>query len=543
MKLRNVLTICLAGMALSLSAQTHLEGEEYFKADQYDNARTLLNRNLNNSGTDKGVSYYYLGRICLLEKKTNEAASLFQKGIEANPEYAYNYVGLGEVDLLKKDTKAADVNFKLAEKFGKKDAGIQVAIARAYYDTDATLYGKEIEKRIAKARKTNMESPEIYIFEGDMAADQKDWGDAGAKYEMAVTYDPKATGAYVKYANLFRQVNPDYSVNMLKKLLSITPNSALGQRELANAYYQMAKYQEAAQNYGNYVNNPNHFKEDEDRYSFLLFYDGEYQKGYDYATELLKSNPDNFTARRYQFMNAAQIESMADQLLPMAEQLWQIHKTDVKKYPFAPIDFTLIADELNRAKRNEEAVAVLEDAMQEIPGNANFNKQLATVYVDLNDLAKASDAYEGFITKSKEPDYNNFVQQAIYSYYAGAQYMNADKDKSDSYFNKAIENATKASEMAPAQYKPKKILGDVAMAKAPKGEAATVAAPYYSESIILLENSSDPSRYKSDAKAMYNYLGNFYLDKKDNAKAKEYFQKTLELDPENAAIIKLVNSL
>lgn len=543
MKLRRIITICFAGMTLTLAAQTHLEGEEYFKADQFNNAKTLLNRNLNNSGTDKGVSYYYMGRISLLEKKEAEAAKYFELGAQANPDYAYNFVGLGEISLRQGDTKVADENFKTAEKLGKKEAGVQVAIARAYYDVDATKYAKEIDKRMAKARKLEMDSPEIYIFEGDMAADKQDWGAAGAKYEMAANYDPQATGAYVKYANLFKQVNPDYSVKMLKKLLETSPNSALGQRELANAYYQMQNYKDAAIEYGKYVNNPNHFKEDEDRYAFLLFYDSEYKKGYDYATKLLQENPNNFTAMRYQFMNAAQIKEMENQLLPMAEALYAAHKQNPTVNKFAPIDFTLIADELNRAKKSEEAVAVLQEAMKEMPNNSNFDKQLASIYVDLNDLPKAADAFSAYMKKSKEPDYNDYVQLAIYEYFAGVQLKDSDATKSASYYDAASANANKASSIAPQQYKPKKILGDIAVAKASKAEAAFAGEPLYSEAIVLLESSKDPSRYKSDAKAMYNYLGNYYLEKKDVAKAKEYFNKVVELDPTNEAYRKFVESL
>lgn len=53
-----------------------------------------------------------------------------------------------------------------------------------------------------------MKNPDYYIFEGDLASEKKDWGDAGAKYEMATSYDPEASYAYVKYANLFTMVNP-----------------------------------------------------------------------------------------------------------------------------------------------------------------------------------------------------------------------------------------------------------------------------------------------------------------------------------------------
>lgn len=543
MRLKTILTACLAGLALTAAAQTHKEGVEYYKADQMENARTLLERNLNNPGTDKAVAYYYLGQIQLEDGNPSKAAEYFEKGLQANPDYAYNYVGLGQIQLANNAPKEAARNFKEAENHGKKDPSLQVAIARAYYNVNPVEYEKEISKKIEKARKMNIEEPDVYIFEGDVLADQKDWGGAGAKYEMAVNYDANEPAAYVKYANLFRQVNIDYAINMLQKLLQNNPGSALGQRQLANVYYDKGDFAQAAQQYGNYVKNPNHFKEDEDRYSFLLFYDGKYQEGYDYATQLLAGNPDNFTAMRYQFMNAAQLKDLGDQLLPMAERLYAAQKANPSKNKFAPIDYTLIADEFARDKKYPEAVTVLQEGMLAIPGNANFNKQLAGIYVDANDLPKASDAFAGYIEKTKEPDYNDFVQQALYSYFAGVQDLTADPAAAAKYFALASDNCQKASSIAPNQYKPKKILADIAIANAPKEKVASAGQPLYEEAIVLLENSQDPSRYKSDAKAMYNYLGNYYLDQKNIAKAKEYFNKYLTLDPDNADYRKFVESL
>ena len=134
MKFRFLFSAAFVAAALTTMAQTHVEGREYYKANQLHNAKELLVRNLNNAGTDKAVSNYYLGLIALEEGKDADAASHFNAGIQANPEYAYNYVGLGACDLRKKDKSAAEKNFKTAEGFAKKDAELQIDIARAYYD-------------------------------------------------------------------------------------------------------------------------------------------------------------------------------------------------------------------------------------------------------------------------------------------------------------------------------------------------------------------------------------------------------------------------
>lgn len=543
MKFKGILSLCLAGFAISASAQTHVEGEEYYKADQFDNAKDLLTRSLNNSATDKAVSDYYLGLISLRDKKNAEAQEYFQKGIQANPEYAYNYVGLGQIKLLAGDEKGASADFKDAEKLSKKDPALHIAIARAYDNADPVKYEKEIAKRVEKARKINMESPEIYIFEGDQLKEQKEFGDAAAKYEMAANYNSNATEAYVKYANLFTMVNPQYAVTMLQKLLEVNPTSALGQRELAIAYYNNKDYANAANEYSKYVKNPSHFKQDENRYAFLLFYGGKYKEGYDYATQLLQADPKNFTAQRYQFMNAAQLPELKEQLLPMAEALLAAHKANPKENKFAAIDYTLISDEFSSAKRPDEAIAVLKEAIAEDPDNAAFNKNLAMKYVDANNITEASKAYKGYLEKTEKPGYNDFIQQATFSFYAGVENQEANPEEAAKFFNEVNEYADKAGEILPDNYKPVMLHGDVAKQTATKELAASAAVEVYTKALQMLESSADPLKYTRDAKTLYNYLGNYYLDQKDTAKAKEYFNRYKTFDPQNEEYAKFVEGL
>ncbi len=539
MNYKSLIALVLAGSAFSALAQTHAEGVEYYEAGQLSNAKELLQRNINNAGTDKAVGYYYQGLISLSDNNADEARAFFNKGVEANPEYAFNYIGLGQLDLIANNPKEAEANFKKAEGLDKKDPAVQIAIARAYNAVNPELYAKVITKRVDKARKIDMKDPSIYIFEGDILAQAKDYGAAGAKYEMALNYDPNATAAYFKYANLFSQVNPEYGIDMLQKLLDLNPDSALGQRSLANAYYNQGMYKEAAAEYGKYVNNPNHFKQDEDRYAFLLFYGGDYQKGYDYASQLLSKDPSNFSALRFQFMNAAQLPAMADQMLPMAEALYNAHMSNPEKNVFAPIDYTLIGDEFQKAKKLDEAKAVLEEGIKNLPTNAALYKQLSMLNVDRGDMPGASNAYDGYIANTKEPGFNDNWQAAVFAYYAGVQNKENDPAAADAFFQKALKFGDVAAEQYPSMYRPAKLKGDVAMQKGQNEEAIQ----YYIQSIDLLEKMDDTSRFAGDAKNLYNAVGNAYLDKKDKETAKRYFNGYLKYDPDNADYRKFVESL
>lgn len=540
-----ILSFAAAALAISAMAQTHKDGVEYYEAGQYSNAKELLERNMNNSGTDKAVAYYYQGLIALQNDKTAEAAKYFNLGAEANPDYAYNYVGLGQIDLKSGTPKVAEANFKKAEALGKKDAGVQIAIARAYDAVDPSLYEKEITKRLEKARKINLQDPDIYIFEGDVKARNKEYGSAGASYEMALNYDPNATAAYFKYANLFSQVNPEYGINMLQKLLRLNPNSALGQRSLANAYYDQNRFQEAATEYGKYVKNPNHFKQDEDRYAFLLFYGGDYKAGYDYATKLLQENPNNFTAMRYQFMNAAQIPAMSDQLLPMAQKLYAAHLKDPKANSMAPIDYTLISEEFAKNKEIskdeaiDSAISVLNNGIEAYPTNAAFDKSLSMLYVDKNDMAGACNAYDKYLNKTKDPGYNDMIQAAIFAFYAGVQSKN-DPALANKYYDQASSFTDKAAELYPGMYRPNKIKGDIALNKGDNNAAIN----YYIQAIEQLDKmDGDKSRYLSDAKTLFGAVAKSYITKGDKAAARKYVEGYLKYDPNNADFTTLLKSL
>ena len=179
-----------------------------------------------------------------------------------------------------------------------------------------------------------------------------------------------------------------------------------------------------------------------------------------------------------------------------------------------------------------------------MPDNANFNKQLAMTYLESNNMAGASDAYEGYLAKLEAPDFNDYSQQATFSFYAGVESKQNDPAKAEQFFTKAYDYATKMEAALPGNYRPYKIYGDIAMQRAASdAEAKTVAFPQYSEAALLIEKSENPSRYARDAKTIYNYLGNYYLDQKDVEKAKENFNKYLQYDPDNEGYRKFVEGL
>ena len=143
---------------------------------------------------------------------------------------------LGSLLLKSGDAKGAQEQFKQARNFGKKNAVLLTDIARAYYDADPVAYKKELDKAITDAKKADKTCAAIYILEGDMLAPNS-IGDAVGYYEMAWNYDTQNQfpEAYVKYAQVYFSVNPQFAIQRLQELVQKNPNSALAQRELARS--------------------------------------------------------------------------------------------------------------------------------------------------------------------------------------------------------------------------------------------------------------------------------------------------------------------
>lgn len=144
---RTFLFSALAASMLGAMAQGgYQDGIDYFKADYPDEAAIILNKTIDDPASDKALSYYYLGAIDLRKNNTAAAVANFDKGIAANPQCGYNYIGKGQVELMNGNASAAEKLFKEGISTNKKEKGaLCAAVARAYFNVDPIKYAKKIE--------------------------------------------------------------------------------------------------------------------------------------------------------------------------------------------------------------------------------------------------------------------------------------------------------------------------------------------------------------------------------------------------------------
>lgn len=528
-------------------ASDYTDGIEYFKADQPDNARTILERTINDPSTNKSEAYYYLGEIAFQNKDYTKAAEYYAKGLEADPENAYNLVGQGKLQLTT-DKKAAEKLFKEALKKNKKDAGVNLAIAKAYYETAVPGY----EKYLANARKADKTFPDIYLFEGDILANQGRNGDACGYYEMAINFDPNCVEAYVKYSHMYFDINPEMAIGKLEELLQKAPESALAQRELAEAYYKNQQYAKAAAAYETYVANPNHFEEDRARLATLLFYSKRFDESYNLAKSILAKEPDNFVLNRVILYNLFEL-SRYSEAKAVAEKFFSLPEN--VRHTFLSRDYECYGDLLLELDEPNEAVTSFLKAFELDSTNISLLKKISAAYEAAEEFPLSIKFYSQYMDHASDNlrvmDYFRFGQTC---YRVGM----ADTIGGQAYLMKADTLFAKVIEQAPDNY-----LGYMWRARAAAGRdpetTLGTAKPYYEQTIeVLNQDSTNLSKSRVAAYIeSYRYLGYYNFLKAYSeeavqfpAKAKEYkdntrlyWNKMLEFDPNNKDIEEALKTL
>lgn len=271
MKQKIISLLLTLSCALSIHAQNMKDGIDYCKGGYYDDAIAVLEKCMVNPDTDKGMAYYYIGLAELGKKDVQKAQEALSKSIEnANGSSVEPLLASGALALLNSDSKGAEGYFKKAEKQDKESPSVLREIARVYVMVDPVSYASQIEKFKDKCMKKGTKGQWAYsLITGDLAGDT---GDAAGFYEMAMNSDDNdKIEATVKYARVFEDVNPEYSISMYQEYRMNFPC----EMNIIDVLYpkllmKMGKYSEALKQASRSVQKPNSSEEIKGLYEEIL---------------------------------------------------------------------------------------------------------------------------------------------------------------------------------------------------------------------------------------------------------------------------------
>jgi tetratricopeptide (TPR) repeat protein len=534
---KHLITALLA-VLVTVSYAANNFGKDYFGIGEYNKAKEYFESHLSDAPAE---SNYYLGEIAWAGGQADLATSYFDKGIAADPLYPLNFIGKGKV-ILKANQKEAEAIFSAALKKNKKNSEVNVAIARAYYENDLKSL---VPIKLEIARKFGKKAPYVYIFEGDMLAAAEKFGEAAGKYETATYFDPTNVVAGIKCAQVYEGINSKLAIEKLQVLLAAHPDYTVINRNLGRAYTSAGMYKSAIESFVTYYGVGNCAFEDLYRLASAYYYSDKYAESVVVLDQGLEKDSNDFVLNRFRMYCASK---MKDTIvgLPVAKRFFSI-----QGHTFLDKDYSAYAIILAEVGKYTEALIEYDKVISANAAKPETYKELAPIYTKMKDYAKAAESFQKYIDMigidaAEGSDYYSMGR----SWYLAGQAFRLDstdlgKATAKAYFVKADTAFGVVSIKSPLSHIGYLWRGHANAALDPETSQG-LAKPYYEKSLELIlkkiEDGGALATYRKDMIRIYLYEGVYFYQKQMKDSALYYANKVLEIAPDNADALNLIDS-
>ena len=535
-----------------VNAQDIDQAKKAIDAEQFEKAKTIL-KSLLQAKPSNGTASFLLGNVYMSQKELDSAKIYYQKGITGSDGAKLNYIGLGQLDLEAKNQTAAQSNFDIAIKDAKrKDATVPTYIARAYMNISKPDYKNAITL-LERAKIDSPQNADLLLALGDAYYLENKQNEAYSSYRSAFQIDPTMLRAKMQLGVLLKGAKSyDLAINSFNEVIAINPNYGPVYRELAETYYKWgrnkpskaAEYMQLAiSNYDKYMSMTDYSLASRMRRAdFLVLLKNwpELEKEANKMIELDKVNP-----RIYRYLAYSAFENgNVDVALKSLESFISNPNSKV-----IAKDYIYLAE--IKFKKAIAADGLTMDPTLYASGLVDLKKALELEPLateDLNDIGKKlfskkfyKEAAPIFELGTKNTEDKNYVDDNIY-YALSVLYGNSKKDvKADPIELKNADAALDKVIVAAPSYQ------DAFLYKARINRLAEneefIIKNYESYLAKLTEKGElANATHKTKIVESYNNLAASYANK-DKAKAIEYFNKTLAIDPTNDYATKSLATL
>ncbi len=305
--LTGLVAFCIGGVAQSQDLNTAIS---LTRSEQYDEAskkfKELIQKEPGNSR-----NYYYYGENYLLEYfsdtisnslvvATKEARDIYNKGVSANPNDPLNYVGLAKVAYYLGDNKTADEmrakakSFLLPYKKIKKmtppapEYAFTLAKIAESYIKENTVDTSLALPLIREALKIDPKNSNIFLIAGDIYMLVNDGSNAIKNYNLAQFADPQSPTANMKIGYVYVKGRAlQTAIPFFEEAIKLNANYAPAYRELGQLYWRAGRYEQSKEYFKKYLELTAGNIPAKIRYVNSLFYAGDYEEVITNVEEIL----------------------------------------------------------------------------------------------------------------------------------------------------------------------------------------------------------------------------------------------------------------
>ncbi|PXY40105.1 hypothetical protein DMB65_13645 [Flavobacterium cheongpyeongense] len=549
-----IFSLAVVASASVAKAQDIKEAKKAIDAEQFQKAKSLLKSIIKAKPSD-GEANFVLGNIYLNESVVDSAKIYYLNGLEASDNKNLNYIGLGQLDLDQKNTAAAQANFGLATKdMKRKDVEEFIYIGRAYINSENPDYNNAIAV-LKRALALEPQNATALLAIGDAYYGANNQNDAYKAYRDAFTADPTLLRAKMQLGVLLKGAKSyDEAIKSFNEVIALDANYGPVYRELAETYYKWARnkpstakvnLQNAITNYEKYLSLTDYSLDSKMRHADFLILVKDYKKLEEVANKMIAE--DKVNPRIFRYLGYAAYENgNADVAIKSIEDFIKVPTNKV-----IGRDYLYLG--LSKIKKGTNAEGVVDPAAFDA-GFADIKKAIELeplVVEELADFGKAlfgkkqyTQAAAIFQLGANNAESKNYLDDSVYYgisvYYGNAGKTAETRDKvalqnADATFDKILVASPTYDEAYVYKGRINSLLDKDDMIIKNYTEYVTKMTAKGAEEI------AKPATTKKIIES-YNAIGAAYANT-DKAKAVEYFNKTLALDPTNSYASQSVKAL
>ncbi|ADB41068.1 tetratricopeptide repeat protein [Spirosoma linguale] len=555
---QSLMTILFMGATLTtpLFAQDVQSALKDVEAERYNKAGQTLTQLATSSPT--ADNQFYLGYYYLRSGQLDKAKATFEKGAAADAKNYLNNIGLAGVAMAKGDGATAKGLIDNAVAQTKsKNQDVLIRGAEMYTLSDQPKQNDPAAAlsllTVADEKDKKNENAEIEMLMGDAYFLKNDGGNAITKYENALAINPNLAEANYKIGRLYlRGKNYQKAQDFFKLAIQNDAEFAPTYRAYADALANSRAYKAAASNYELYVQKSGttdpEMLLDVARYKFLA---QDYQGAIAYLDQLKGKINNPIIDRMYGWAYSAlgknneSVESL-NRFISTAPQ-----KVMADDYKYLGRAYA----QIGTPESDSLSIVNLEKAAP-MDTTENLYREIGERYYKTKRYDKAASYYKKTISTDKKPQNNDFLWLGL-SNYQYAPRVGRDSSATpmdtaqirqvkqqyylaaDSAFAQMASRIEADGKKYPLAYYYRAGANYYAYPKEQE-KAADLAGPLYEKFIeqATTPDATDKTDYKRYLITAYKALAGFALLKKDDAKAKEYFDKVLAIDPNDESVKK-----
>ena len=536
-----------------VQAQDIEQAKKSLDAEQYEKAKTML-KNIIKTNPNNGKAEFLLGNIYLKQNIEDSAKIFFQKGLVATDGARFNNIGLGQIDLEAGNTSAAQAKFdQVIKDLKKRDTEEYVYIAQAYMNNSKPDYKTAITI-LNKAKLISPNDASIKLALGDAFYGDKNQNDAYASYRDAYSDDNTLIRAKMQLGVLLKGAKAyTEAIKAFDEVVALNPNYGPVYREFAETYYYWANNKpatytdniaKALSNYEKYMSLTDYSLTSRMRHADFLILAKDYKDLEIEANkmkELDKVNPRILRYLGYSSYQNGNYDSAISALTDFTTKgtnkiisgdYFYLGLSKIGKSVSADgktVDATMLTNGTSDLKKSLDMDIVMANGLNEI-GKKYFTQKLYSVASPIFELAISN------------PDSRNYLEDNVYY---GLSVLADNRGKDAKLVDKiALAKADKSMDnviTGNATYQEAYLYKARINNTLEKDDIMTANYQKYVD-LVIAKGTDEVTKNKAKITESYNTMAAYFANT-DKAKAKEYFGKTLVIDPTNAYALESLKIL